>query len=103
MTVLNDDQIDELLRTRFAVPEDGFSAKVVRGLSRRRRSLVSGPMIGVFLGMAVCGLRLLTDGLLSSGSMGGVREPNTAEIVVWIAIGTGLSLLAMGWAIAEER
>ncbi|HEY5253657.1 MAG TPA: hypothetical protein VIJ53_03325 [Acidobacteriaceae bacterium] len=37
MTPLNDDMIDELLRARFTVSDDGFSAKVMQRLSPRRR------------------------------------------------------------------
>jgi hypothetical protein len=102
MTPLNDDTIDELLRAHFTVADDGFSAKVMQRLPRRRRFPAWGPMIGAILGVTACALCLFTETLLGAGGTPGMRGPNASAVVVWTAIATGLSLLAMGWAIAEE-
>ena len=60
-------------------------------------------MLGVILGVAASALCLFTETLLGAGETPGMRGPNASAVVVWTAIAIGLSLLAMGWAIAEER
>jgi hypothetical protein len=103
MTPLNDDTIDELLREGFTVADDGFSAKVIQRLPRQRRFPVWGPMIGLILGVAASALCLFTETLAGAGGAPGMGGPNVLAVMIWTGIAIGLSLLAMGWAISEER
>lgn len=99
----HDDAIEALLRQQFdgPVPDDGFSGRVMQRLPPRRRRVAWPVWAGVVAGAGACWLSLLTSPLLHVGWRdwaGG--EPSTSAIA-WLLAVAGMSLLAMGWSMAE--
>lgn len=104
MNPMHDDDIDALLRQSFdgPVPDAGFCDRVMRQLPPRRR-LSSTWMLaaGVIVGAVLCSLSLLDSPLWHAawhGWLGGEWSSSTFIVLSTMA---GLSLLALGWSLAE--
>ncbi len=97
------DPIEDLLRERFegAVPEDGFSGKVMQRLPQRRRFQGWLPAVGVLLGAVASGVGLFWGRLPEVVWRGGTSGHMTGAVIVWMAIAGGISMMGMGWAVVE--
>ena len=104
MSEPNDDAIESLLRQQFPGPvaDAGFSERVMQQLPPRHRRKAWPLWAGVLAGIAACwpvlgGMPVLHVGW--SDWLAGV--PSNTAIGMWLAM-TALSLLALGWGLAES-
>lgn len=98
-----DDAIEALLRRQFHGPvaDEGFSARIVQRLPRRRRRAAWPLGAGLLAGVAACWAVLRSSPLLVAGwhdYAGG--HWSTAAIAVSAAM-LGMTLLALAWSVAE--
>ncbi|MGA9335377.1 MAG: hypothetical protein WBV39_13950 [Rudaea sp.] len=101
----DDNEIETLLRRQFdgAVPDDGFSDRVMQRLPPRRRRAVWPLPAGIFAGIAACWLSLLSTPLLDVGWRNWISgEPSPSAITVMSVI-AGMSLLAICWTTLEAE
>ncbi|HEX7814314.1 DUF5056 domain-containing protein [Dyella sp.] len=101
----DDNDIDALLRQSFEGPvaDDGFTDRVMQRLPARRHRL-SWPMLaGVAAGIATCWLSLSSAPLYRAGWTDWLSGHwSSPAIIVWLAL-SGMSLLALGWVLAEPE
>jgi hypothetical protein len=105
MNPSDEDALDQLLRQSFDrhVPDQGFSDRVMQQLPpRRRRS--NWPLIaGIVAGVVACWLVLLTAPIARTGWQDWFRGDLSASAIVMLVAMTGMSLLALGWVLAEAE
>ena len=98
-----DDAIEALLRKQFdgAIPDDGFSERVMQQLPARRRRIAWPLWVGLAAGAGGCWLSLTAAPLMRVGWHDwthGELSPSTVTLLLAMA---GMSLLACWWTIAE--
>ena len=103
MNHANDDDIDALLRAQFdgAVPDDGFTDRVLQRLPPRRRRAAWPLWGGLAAGIAACALSLASAPLVQAGWHDWIGGELSASVVALVAVMAGLSLLACGWTVME--
>lgn len=103
MNQAHDDAIDALLRRQLdgPVPDDGFCDRVMQQLPPRRRRALWPLCCGILAGVAACWLSLLSGPLLPAGWRDWHGGELSAPVVVLLLAMTGMSLLALGWILAE--
>jgi len=97
------DAIDALLRRQFdgAVPDDGFSDRVMQQLPARPRRRAWPLWSGIAAGIAACALSLSFTPLVHLGWRdwaGGAVSPPVIALLLAVA---GMAALAMCWSLAE--
>lgn len=105
MTDVQDQLIDELLRREFdrAIPDDGFSSRVVAALpagERPRRWVV--PIALVVGGLSAWASLGPAPLWLLAAEEWAAGRPATA-LVVTMALGLGAGLMACAWALVEAE
>lgn len=99
----HDDAIDALLRRSFdgPLPDAGFSDRVMQRLpSRRRRS--AWPLVaGVLAGAVLYTLSLSASPLWHEAWQGLLAGEWSASTVIMMATVAAMSLLSLGWTLAE--
>jgi hypothetical protein len=97
------DDIDELLRQSFdgPVPDAGFSDRVMRRLPPRRRPSRWPLAAGLFAGAVACSLNLSASPLWRAAWQGWLAGDGSMATVIVLAAMAGMSLLALGWMLAE--
>ena len=103
MNPIHDDDIDALLRRSFdgPTPDAGFSDRVMQQLPPRRRRAAWPLAAGVLAGAVLCALSLFASPLWHAAWQGWrVGEWSTSTFIV-LAMMAGMSLLALGWSLAE--
>ena len=102
MNPIHDDDIDALLRQSFEgpAPDAGFCDRVMQQLPSRRRS--AWPLAaGVLVGAILCSLSLFTSPLWRAAwHEWRVGEWSTSTVVM-LSMMAAMSLLALGWSLAE--
>jgi hypothetical protein len=100
---LDDDAIDALLRRQFdgAVPDDGFSDRVMQQLPARPRRRAWPLLSGIAAGMAACALSLSFTPLVHLGWRDWVGGEVSAPVIALLFALAGMALLAMWWSLAE--
>lgn len=98
-----DDAIDQLLRAQFdgAIPDDGFSERLMLRVPARRRRAAWPLWAGVVGGVAASWLSLLPSQLLHVGWRewtGGELSATGVTLLLAFAV---MSLMAMCWSVAE--
>ncbi|HEY0198735.1 MAG TPA: hypothetical protein VGC19_09370 [Rhodanobacter sp.] len=103
MSDLHDDAIEALLRKQFdgAVPDDGFSGRVMQRLPAHRRHRTWPLWVGALAGTAACFESLLSAPLLHIGWRDWAGGELSASAIVLLSAIAGMSLLACWWSIAE--
>ena len=105
MTPSDDDEIDALLRDQFdgAVPDDGFTDRLMRQPRPRRRRAAWPVIAGIAAGIGASWLSLLPTPLLQAGWRDWASgEPSDSAIVLMAAM-AGMSLLACWWTAMEPE
>ena len=101
----DNDEIDGLLREHFdgAVPDDGFTDRLMQQPRPRRRRATWPVAAGVAAGIGACWISLLPTPLLQVGWRDWTSgEPSVAAIVL-MAAAAGMSLLACCWTTMESE
>ncbi|HEX6613840.1 MAG TPA: hypothetical protein VF022_08275 [Rhodanobacteraceae bacterium] len=103
-----DDAIEVPLRRLFEgqVPDEGFSARLMQRLPRRRRRHVAWPVwCGFLAGVAACWLALLRSPLLRVGWRNWVSDDWSAPAITLLLVMLGMVMLALAWGVfeAEDR
>lgn len=103
MNPMHDEDIDALLRQSFdgPVPDAGFSDRVMQRVRPRRRASPWLLAVCVFAGALMCWLSLYDSSLWRAAWQGWLAGKWSASTVVTLATMAGLSLLALGWTLAE--
>lgn len=103
MNSLNDDAVDAMVRKQFdgPVPDDGFCDRVLQQLPLRRRPITWPLAAGVLLGTGACWCSLFAEPLLHAGWRSWLHGELSGPTVTLLAAMAGMSLLALGWAVAE--
>lgn len=101
----DDIEIEALLRSQFdgAVPDHGFSDRVMQQLPRRRRRAAWPLLAGILAGIAACWLSLLSSPLLYVGWQNWTSGELSAPAITLMAVVTGMSLLASWWTTMEAE
>lgn len=103
MNPIHDDDIDALLRQSFDGPasDAGFTDRVMRQLPTRRSASAWPLVTGVIAGAVLCSLSLFNSPLWHAAWHGWrVGEWPTSTILM-LTMMTAMSLLALGWSLAE--
>jgi len=103
MNPVHDEDIDALLRQSFdgPAPDAGFSDRVMQHVRSRRR-VSSWPLVAcVFAGVLMCWLSLSGSPLWRAAWQGWFAGVWSASTFVTLAAMAALSLLALGWTLAE--
>lgn len=105
MNPSHDDAIETLLRQSFDSPvsDDGFCDRVMQQLPPRRRVSAWPLMAGIAVGAVTCWLSTLTTPLWHAGWHDWLRGELSAPAIIVLLTIAGMSLLALGWAIAEAE
>jgi hypothetical protein len=103
MNTIHDDNIDALLRQSFdgPVPDAGFSERVMQQLPPRRRPSTWPLAAGVVVGAVLCLLSLHTSPLWRAGWHGWLVGEWSSSTIITLSMMAGMSLLALGWTLAE--
>ena len=98
-----DDLIDTMLRERFEGPvrADGFCERVMDKLPTRRRRSAWPLVAGVIAGAAACGVSLWSAPITQTGWRDWFSGELSASGVALLITMTGMTMLALAWAIAE--
>ncbi|HSX59975.1 MAG TPA: DUF5056 domain-containing protein [Tahibacter sp.] len=101
----DDTEIETLLRAQFdgAVPDDGFSDRVMQQLPPRRRRAAWPLAGGIVAGMAACWLSLVSTPLLQAGWQNWISGELSASAVILMSVIAGMSLLACWWTTMEAE
>lgn len=102
MTHDREDPVETLLRKQFdgPVPDDGYSARFMQKLPRRRR--IAWPLwAGIVGGACACGLSLAATPLLQIGARDLMDGRLSVSALALLLAMAGLSLLTCGWSISE--
>jgi hypothetical protein len=104
MNEISEQQIDEQLRRDFGdgVPDDGFSARVIRALPPRRRPRPWLLPTAALAGSLLAWLALLPSPLLQQAAqewLAGSFGATSAGVCVLLL---GVSMLGSGWALEES-
>lgn len=104
MNDLSEEQLDELLRREFAaaVADDGFSARVMRALPRRRRQIAWLLPAAALIGGLLTWLALLPAPLLQGAAREWLAGDAGANVVVLWAVLFVVAVLSCGWAMEES-
>lgn len=105
MNPIHDDDIDALLRRSFDGPtaDGGFTDRVMQRLPRRRRRSTWPLVAGVLIGTVVCGLSLSASPLWRAAWRGWLAGTSTTSTVIVLSMMAVMSLLALGWTLAEAE
>ncbi len=103
MNTLHDDDIDALLRKSFdgPVPDDGFCDRVMQKVPPRRRPSAWPLAAGIVVGAVLCSLSLFTSPLWRAAWHGWLVGEWSASTIITLSMMAGMSLLALGWTLAE--
>jgi hypothetical protein len=103
MNPIHDDDIDALLRQSFDGPalDAGFSDRVMQQLPPRRRPSAWPRAAGVLVGAVLCSLSLFTSPLWRTAWHGWLVGEWSTSTLIMLAMMAGMSLLALGWTLAE--
>lgn len=103
MNPIHDDDIDALLRQSFdgPAPDAGFCDRVMQQLPPRRRPVAWPLVAGVLAGAVLGALSLFDAPLWHAAWQGWLVGEWSASSVVAVSAMAGLSLLALGWSLAE--
>ncbi len=103
MNPRNDDAIDALLRAQFEGPvrDEGFSERVMQALPPRRRRVDWPLRAGIAAGVVACWLSLLSAPVLQAGWSAWASGRLTASAIALLLAVAAMSLLALGWSVAE--
>jgi hypothetical protein len=103
MNSIHEDDIDALLRQSFdgPTPDAGFCDRVMQRLPQRRRRSVWPLVVGVLVGTLTCWLSLLTTPLWRLAWRDWLTGELSASMIVVMVVVVGMSLLALGWTLAE--
>ena len=98
-----DDEIDALLRQSFdgPTPDAGFSDRVMQRLPSRRRPSAWPLAAGVLVGAVLCSLSLFNSPLWRAGWHGWLVGEWSSSTILVLSTMAGMSLLALGWSLAE--
>lgn len=98
-----DDALDALLRQQFegAVPDAGFSDRVMRQLPARPRRRTWPLWSGIAAGMTACALSLASTPLVQLGWRDWLGGEVSAPVIALLFALAGMALLAMCWSLAE--
>ncbi|HVJ61618.1 MAG TPA: DUF5056 domain-containing protein [Tahibacter sp.] len=101
----DDNDIEALLRRQFdgAVPDDGFSERVMQQLPPRRRRAAWPLWAGIVAGIAACWLSLVSTPLLQVGWQNWIGGELSAAAITLLSVIAGMSLLACGWIAMEAE
>jgi hypothetical protein len=104
MNTPHEDPIERLLRQSLdTVPDHGFSDRVMQQLPPRRRAPAWPLVVGIVAGIASCCASLFATTLWRTGWRDWLHgELSTPAIVMLLAM-AGMSLLALGWSLAEAE
>jgi len=105
MNPINDDDIDALLRRSFdgPTPDAGFSDRVMQQLPARRRRSAWPLVAGVLVGAVLCSLSLSTTPLWHAAWHGWLAGQWSSSTLIILSAMAGMSLLALGWSLAEAE
>jgi hypothetical protein len=103
MNTIHDDDIDALLRRSFDGPtvDDGFSDRVMQHLPPRRRPSTWTLVAGVLAGTVLCWLSLSASPLWRAAWHGWRVGGGSTSMVIVFSMMAVMSLLALGWTLAE--
>jgi hypothetical protein len=103
MSPIDDDDIDALLRQSFdgPTPDAGFSDRLMQQLPPRRRRFAWPLVAGVLTGTALGVLSLSNSPLWRASWQGWMVGEWSASGLVVVSMMAGLTLLAVGWSLAE--
>lgn len=103
MNPIHDDDIDALLRQSFEgpSPDAGFSDRVMQHVQPRRRASALPLAACIFAGVVMCWLSLSGSHLWRAAWQGWLAGEWSTSTVITLATMAGLSLLALGWTLAE--
>jgi len=103
MNPMHDEDIDSLLRQSFDGPalDAGFSDRVMQRVRPRRRASAWPLLVCIFAGVLMCWLSLSGSPLWRTAWQGWLAREWSTSTVIMLATMTGLSLLALGWSLAE--
>jgi hypothetical protein len=82
-------------------PDAGFSDRVMQHVRPRRRASAWPQVACVFAGALMCWLSLAGSSLWRAAWQGWLAGQWSASTVITLAMLAGLSLLALGWTLAE--
>ena len=99
----HDDAIDALLRQSFdgPVPDAGFSDRVMQRLPPRRRRSAWPLVAGVLTGAVLYSLSLSASPLWREAWNGLLAGEWSASTLIMLSTMAAMSLLALGWTLAE--
>lgn len=99
----HDDDIDALLRQSFDGPvaDAGFCDRLMQQLPPRRRPSTWPLAAGVLVGAVLCSLSVFTSPLWRAAWHGWLVGQWSASTVVMLSTMAVMSLLALGWTLAE--
>ncbi|HTV85263.1 MAG TPA: hypothetical protein VME63_07650 [Dyella sp.] len=104
MSAPREDDIDALLRRSLdAIPDAGFSDRLMQRLPPRRRASAWPLAIGLALGALTCCISLFATALWRTGWYDWLHGKLSACAVVMLLAMMGMSLLALGWTLAEAE
>jgi cytochrome bd-type quinol oxidase subunit 1 len=104
MNSTDQDDIDALLRRSFdSVADEGFSDRVMQRLPPRRRASAWPLAIGIALGVLTCCISLFASALWRTGWRDWLHGELSASAIVMLLAMAGMSLLALGWMLAEAE
>ena len=103
MNPISDDDIDALLKKSFdgPTPDAGFSDRVMQQLPPRRRRAGWPLVAGVLGGAGLCALSVFASPRWSAAWQGLLVGEWSAATVVTLGAMAAMSLLALGWSLAE--
>lgn len=103
MNPMHDENIDGLLRQSFDGPvsDAGFSDRMMRQVQPRRRASAWPLVTCIFAGVLMCWLSLSGSPLWREAWQGWIAGVWSASTVITLTAMTALSLLALGWSLAE--
>jgi len=101
----DNDDIEALLREQFdgAVPDDGFTDRVMQRVPPRRRRAAWPVVAGIVAGIGACWLSLLPTSLLQVGWQNWIGGELSASAIVLMAAVAGMSQLACWWTTMESE
>ena len=103
MNPVHDDDIDALLRKSFdgPLPDAGFSDRVMQRVPPRRRPFAWPLATGLLVGAILCSLSVFTSPLWRAAWHGWLACEWSTSTLIMLSIMAGMSLLALGWSLAE--
>jgi hypothetical protein len=103
MTQTSDHELDELLRRSFVdqVPDDGFTARVMRALPSRPRRQVWLLPIAALAGTLLGWLALMPSPLLRQAASQWLSADLGGSMVLVCALLFGVTALGCAWALEE--